>query len=416
MGTVSQMGKDKRRDYGEGSIFQRKDGMWIGRLEHGWDANGRRRRVQVSAKTEPECKRRLVKKRRAIESGAAPELSSRETVKSWADTWLAVQAETLSPNTHADYASRARKWIVPTIGATRLADLTPGHVRSVSQAEQAAGIAASTQVTTRRILTKMLRDAILEGHPVPPRVLEVKAHRPPKSDRDAIPLPDAGEILTASLALPHTSRWIVGFFEGIRQGEALGLTWDHVDLKKGTIHVEYQLDTLPYLDREAGTFRHPKSIKPVHLWRSYHLVPTKSTAGERIIPIVGPALVALRQWKKAAPRSPHGLVWPRPGGRPMNETHDTAEWIALQDAARVAHFDGKEGRRYTGHEIRHTTATLLLEIGADPRTVEQILGHSSIITSRGYQHVSQELARETMEKVAERLAFKLPERRGITSA
>ncbi|WP_040319999.1 tyrosine-type recombinase/integrase [Aeromicrobium marinum] len=405
------MNKKNPRDYGSGSVFQRSDGLWIGRIEAGWTAKGERRRIQVSAKTEAECKRRLVKKKRELAEHGVPTegLASTTSVKVWSEQWLLEQQRRLASHTWGSYAGTVRKWIVPTIGHKRLANLTPGDLRAVTRAEEQAGKKPASTLATRRILVKMLRDARIEGHPIPARIFDVKAHTPPPSDRDAIPLADAIAIMNASLTLPHTSRWIVAFFEGMRQGEVLGLTWDHVDLDRGIIDIEYQLDSLAYLDREAGTFRHPDRITPKQLWRSYHLVPPKSKSGRRIIPIVGPALAALQQWRELAPPSPHGLVWPRPDGRPINPQHDTAEWIDLQDRAQVASVDGNQGRRYAGHEIRHTTATILLEIGADPRTVEAILGHSSIVTSRGYQHVRDELSREAMQKVSDRFAFTFPE-------
>ena len=42
------------------------------------------------------------------------------------------------------------------------------------------------------------------------------------------------------------------------------------------------------------------------------------------------------------------------------------------------------------HEARNTTATLLVEAGVDPKIIKAILGHSSIVTSRGYLHVNQD--------------------------
>jgi site-specific recombinase XerD len=107
----------------------------------------------------------------------------------------------------------------------------------------------------------------------------------------------------------------------------------------------------------------------------------------------------LRLWKTIAPVSPHGLVWPRTDGRPRTSKDDKTAWNELQTAAGV----NGPGRPWFLHESRHTCATLLLDAGTDPEVVKAILGHSSIVTSRLYQHVGQAMTRKALDGIAERL-------------
>lgn len=391
----------KRRAYGSGSIWQRGDGRWYGVIEAGYTARGGRRRITVSAKTEAACKARLKERQRQIAAEGITEADTRTTVKAWSDEWLEITRRTLRPKPWATDASAMRRWIVPTIGHKRLDQLTPGDIRKVADAQRAAGRSTSTAHRTHVTLLAMLKAARQEGHQVPARVLEVKAPAIGTSDRTAMSIPEALAMLHVASFLPHGSRWAMAFLHGMRQGECLGLTWDQVDLDAGLITVAWELQAVPYVDRarpELG-FRLPDGLPRRHLVDSYHLLPPKTKKGFRVVPLSGAMREALTDWKAIAPQSPYGLVWPAADGRPAGERDDRAEWHAMQGTAGVGH---PGGRYYHPHEARHTTATQMLEEGLDPHDATAIMGHSSILTTRGYQHPSQQAALDAIEAIARR--------------
>lgn len=384
----------KRRQYGTGSVYQRKsDGRWFGVVAEGFARDGGRKRITVSAKTEAAVKAKMRKRTQELGRGQG---ATTATVKTWADKWLEEARKHDTPNAHqTDIA--AIGWIIETIGSRRIDQLVPGDIRAVSDAIVNAGKSTSTAARYHGTLRRMLTAAQVEGLAVPPNVLLVKGRTPEVSDRTSMGIDEALAALAVASTLPHGSRWLAAFLQGARQGECLGLTWPRID--DNTLTLDWQLQPLPYevaRDRSSG-FRVPDGYERRQLDGRLHLVRPKSKAGWRKVPLVPMMSDALRHWRIIAPESPHGLVWPANTGRPADENQDRDEWCAIQEAAGIGH---PEGRWYYVHEIRHTTATLLLSLGVDEATRVAIMGHSSIASTRTYEHRDLTQIRKALEKVA----------------
>lgn len=401
-----------RRDYGTGSIYQRtSDWMLVGTIEAGWNSNGTRRRKPVYLKgcvngCPPRCqhrtaiKRKLAKKQQEADGGGNT-LSARATVKTWSTEWLNLTETTSRPESYIADRSAVNKWIVPTIGHRRLSDLTPGDIRSVAQAQKAAGRALSSAVRTHGVLSRMLKAAILEGHPVPDRVLMVKPPTIGESDRLPMTDPEAVAVLREIALRADGDRWLVQILYGTRQAEALGLTWPEIDFDNAEFRIAWQSKRLQYRDKKDRSkgFRVPDGYKHKQLVGAWHLVEVKTKAGNRPLPMLPFVAAALEARHKQAGDNPYGLVWPDENGQPRDAKADRAEWYAIQEAAGVKH---PSGRYYYTHEARNGIATALMEMGVDESIITAILGHASILSSKTYTHVRQEKMREAMEKIAAR--------------
>lgn len=416
-----------RREYGTGSVFQRCEarydcpplvngdrpehackGRWFGVIDAGYTASGTRRRVTVSAKTRAEAIRKHRDKRLAMERDGRANTKRTVRVAAWAPKWLASIQPKITPSAY-ETDRAAISWIVRAIGDVKIADLTPDDVRAVSRLIRTEGGSSSSALRYHGSLSRMLKAASLEGYNLAPNVLLAEAPKAAISDRTALTRDHLAQLVPHLATIPDRSRWIVALLQGLRQAECLGLTWDAVNLEAGTMTVSWQAKSLRYLEAgnpEAG-FRVPDGYEAVRLVGSTHLVRPKSKAGWRVIPLVPWAGTALREWAEIAPANPHQLVWPgrinRSGAWPRNPATDRDDWEAVQAGAKIAH---KAGRPYHVHELRHTTATLLMELQVPESVRIAIMGHSSISTTQGYEHADLAQAKVWMERLGEKVGMK----------
>ena len=396
-----------RRPNGDGALFQRADGTWIARLDIGYDELGRRRRWTGKSKDRGVAMQKLRDARK--EYGATGTISDKSmTVSQWLDQWLDTIAKPrVRPKTYSEYDRVIRLHIKPRIGREKLHTLMPAQVRTME-----TGIAkthtAATANNAHRCLRTALNDAMREGLVARNAAEMVKPPRSKPEPRQSLMAEHAAKLLAETAGDPMGSRWAFALLTGVRQGEALGLEWDRVDLKAGTADISWQLQRLGYRHGCDGTCKMKRGGNCPQRWleapddfevreldgTGLVLTRPKTSSGLRVIPLA-PSLVASLKEMRKSHISP-GLVWTRPDGRPIDPKDDAKAWDqALKDA---------ELPDVPLHSARHTAATLLLEQGVDAEVIKQLLGHSEVVTTRGYQHVSLELARRAINELGDTLA------------
>jgi len=387
-----------RRDYRTGSIYQRADGRWMGALTAGFNAKGKRKRITVSGMTPVEVRRKLREKKALLDVGAQVTTT---TVRQWSEAYLKLREDDLKPKAWNAAASPIRRWVVPTIGTRKLDRLTAADIRAVDQAQYDANLKGSTVDATRRALHTMLKHAQAEGYHVPNPALMVKKPTVEPSDRTDLTLEESLACLAAvdRLGLPHGIRWALALLYGARQNEVLGLADDAIDWGTGGVRLEWQLQALRYKVKKKPEhgFHVPRGYRHRHLVDAWHLVEVKSKAGVRVLPGHPAVLAELALWREQRPANPWGLLFPRAGGRPLNDKLDRAEWWRIQDEAGVRH---PSGRYYHIHECRNFAATRYDEQGADEGVVTSLLGHASIVTSRKYVTVHAERKSAAVARLA----------------
>lgn len=413
-----------RRQRGEGSVYQRTDGRWVGNLNLGW-RDGKRRRKVIYGRTQAEVIRKLgLAKRDLATHGDLPTAGT--TVEQWMTYWLDdIAPRTGKPSKVRGYREKSRNYIVPAIGRRRLDKLTPQHVRELHDYVMVTkGLSSTTANQAHRVLSVALNDAVRDGKALRNVASIARPPQPAANSRDAFSLAEARTIGHQIEGARLESRWLAALLLGARQGECLGTRWESVDLDAGVLDLAWQLQRIPYRHRCGRQGRDKKwpcghrfashcprreldvrtDFEYVRLEGNLCLIRPKTERSTRLVPIPGPLLVALRRRRdaylierQADSYVDHDLVWARENGRPIDGWDDGDQWKRILIAAGVPPRDL--------HSARHTAATLLQAMGVPENVRMMILGHSSAATQRIYAHRDLTLQRQALEQLGERLVL-----------
>jgi integrase len=364
------------RDKGQGGLVQRHDhptcppliggerakhrckGRWAGTLDVVVD--GRSKRKYVYGRTQQIASKKLATALRERDAGTL--VIGTTTVEAWLTKWLDRQARKLKPQTMRGYRSKVKTYLLPHLGRHRLTSLRAQHIEAMYDAMRDDGLQEATVRQTHAILGKALKDAERLGLIGINPMARVEKPTTYKNKRAQLTTAEAARVLA------HTddARWWLALFYGMLQGECLGLRWCDVDLERHTLTIAQSLQTA-----EDGSLIFAKP---------------KSDASSRVLPLV-PLMEArlrlLHAVRTAAEGATNGteattsLIFARPDGSPIRPRDDWQAWRDLLAEVGVPVV--------ALHAARNSAASLMEAAGVPDRRAAQILGHSSVQITHGYQ-------------------------------
>lgn len=345
-------------------------------VPEGWSQRAIDRELaKVAAEFERQCRAGEVltkAQERERREQAAREAAKLPTLKEYGEqVYMPTKAVTISENTRTGFQGYLDRRIYPALGHLKMRDITPANITAFLASIQAEGLAHGTVLRCYTILRGLFKMAymadVIDRNPMD------KVERPrPRKDELHKQGPDAYTAKELAYILECVEReplhWKLFFHllidTGLRRGECLGIQWQDIDFRAGTIAIRRSVGYTP----KKGTY-----------------VDTPKTGRERTIDVTPEIISLLRQQRRMqAQKAISAFVFTcgvTPG--PMNP----------QTATR--HL-GLFGRKYGieglhPHKLRHSFASVAIINGADIASVSEKLGHADkSMTLKMYTHADQE--------------------------
>jgi integrase len=350
--------------------------LWVGCLGIGFDATGRYRRRAVYAHSKQAVQLKLRKLQSDAESGMLTTNPERRKLKDYLPQWLETHRTKVRKNTHAIYQLVIKNHIAKHIGAVQLTKLNPEMVEGLYAAMEKAGASPRMRLLAHAVLHRALKQAVL-WNLVPRNVCDAVV--PPRVTKKEMKVLNADQVaLLLKAAAGHRLEALItlAISTGLRQAELFGLQWSDFDLRadSGTVSVQRQLEEVC----AQLTLTEPKSAK-----------------GRRVVEL--PAIAVQAMWKHKALMLQEGhldaTTFCDSQGKFLRKSNFVRK--VFKPLLKKA---GLPDIRF--HDLRHTSATLLLSQGVHPKVVQERLGHSQIsLTLDTYSHVLPSMQKDAAERL-----------------
>ena len=379
--------KSTRAAQGGGTIRQRSDGRWEARFTVGRDpGTGKQIQRSVYGSTQKEVRQKLAQAVAEVDNGTY-QAPSKMTVGQWLDIWQKDYLGGVKPFTAQGYEKNVRVYIKPALGAIKLDALNAHTVQKFindmgKPHEDKPPLSPKTVRNAHGVLHKALQQAVKVGYI---RFNPADACELPRLERKEINPLDSDAMAAFMRAIGghrFEAIYLTMLFTGMRRGEAFGLLWDCVDLDKGTIRIDRQLQNIP---GRPGEFR---------------LISTKNGKGRTIT--AAPFVVELLKKHRARQlrdRLKSGPLWQDHGYVFCNEVGEhLSPSTVYHNYKEIVASIGLPDLRL--HDLRHSYAVASLRAGDDVKTVQSNMGHhTAAFTLDVYGHVTEEMKRASADRM-----------------
>lgn len=381
----------QRREKGTGTIYQRENGTWIGRINLGRGTDGKIKYKCVSGKTEAEVKRKI----REFNKSGRPQDTSQILFKEYLLSWLTnIKKISLKQSSYDRLESTALKQVIPRLGDFKLSEITPEDISKMMSDIQKEGLSYSSTKKAFDCVNSVMtyafnkRDILFN-----PATLALKPNEGNFAKKEiryftkeeaALITEECSRLYsTGSPVYPYGDAFILALHTGLRMGELIGLQKSDINFDEKKLMVRRNAQVVGNRNADGSRASGRRTV----------LSTTKTYSGTRIISLNSVALEAAKRLCKSHPDSENVVCGMR-GGPVTHERFERSFYRILDNC----------GIERTGvHSLRHTFASMLFEQGVDIKTISTLLGHASVkITMDTYIHLIRDTGKyavETLETI-----------------
>jgi integrase len=357
-----------------GSIDRRPNGRWRARYR---DGLGRQHSRTFDRKLDARRWLSTVDVARSRGEWVDPGLS-RVPVDAWALDWLATQVQ-LKPSTAARYRVALERHVFPTWAGVPLSSVAYSDLSAWVADLVAAGLAPATVRYAYRVFSLALAHAVRSGRLSRNPAEGVRLPRPVRKPAVFLDHGQVAELAGACEPYGLLVRFLA--YTGLRWGEVTALRVHRVDLVRRRVTVATAFVAIDGQLVEST----PKSHRT------------------REVPV--PRFLAAQPGEHVDSLDRQGLVFTTDSGAPLRSSNfRQRHWLSAVKACGLA------GLRV--HDLRHTAASLAVKSGANPKVVQQMLGHASAAMTLD---VYAGLFNADLDDVADRLDQAAAEAAGVSS-
>lgn len=376
---VRIMANKIKREYGTGSISQRKDGRWQGRINLGTDINGKRKQKYFYGNTEREVKKKLRDYFTQGEKYSVDNIA-RMTVEEFLVDWLEnILINSLKSKSYSIKEYIIKQQIVPRIGLLQVNSLTASDVQQMINDMGKEGFSYSTIKKSYDTLNQRFKLAVKQGQVNRNPITGVELPIQKKKKNSEIHFFTEGQcrelIEEARRIYAYNNQNVYRLGElipflihtGLRIGEAIALEWDDIDYDNQTITINKNV--VEVKSKKTGKYILQQQDS------------TKTDSSTRIIPLSNGAMQCVENVKQI--NGDKQFVFASQTGKYVSPSNCNRMFRGIQKALNYKCTLGV-------HSLRHTFATLMLNKGVDVKIVSELLGHATVsITYDIYIHTIQ---------------------------